>query len=228
MGFLEIAKSFSLETVFIRLVCAMLCGTAVGVERELRNKRAGLKTHALVCIGAAMCMIVSEYIGISRPELSTDAARIGANVVTGVGFLGAATIITGHNEVRGLTTAAGVWGTACIGLACGAGFIEGAMLAVAFILFVLCVYPALTAAISGMSRAFEVYAELQDVASVKEFLGELRELNTGFDNLRVRHTDMGGDGVALTLSAVVPNAGDKPDIIYHLKNLPYVVYLEES
>ena len=103
-------RTFSFGAIALRLLGALLCGAMVGTDREMRNKKAGLKTHVLVCLGAALCMIVSESIILGREGVTTDATRIAANVVTGVGFLCAASLITrGNGSLHGLTTAAGLW-----------------------------------------------------------------------------------------------------------------------
>lgn len=107
------------------------------VRQGVQNKGAGIKTHALVCIGAAMAMIVNEYVFREFPNMNTDITRLGAQVISGIGFLGVGTIMmNGRSEVKGLTTAAGLWACAGVGLAAGIGFAEGTLLAVIFILFI--------------------------------------------------------------------------------------------
>lgn len=104
--------------VTLRLITAMLLGGIIGIEREFRSKDAGFRTHFLVALGSALFTIVSQYgFGIDLK----DSSRVAAQVVSGIGFLGAGTIIFQKNMVRGLTTAAGLWVTAAIGLACGTG-----------------------------------------------------------------------------------------------------------
>lgn len=110
----------------LRIFCAALLGGLIGLEREYRAKEAGFRTHFLVALGSALFMIVSAYgfEGAMNNELQRwDVSRVAAQVVSGIGFIGAGTIIfhKSENAVRGLTTAAGVWVTAAIGLACGAG-----------------------------------------------------------------------------------------------------------
>lgn len=108
----------------IRIFVAALLGGFIGLEREYREKAAGLRTHFLVALGSALFMIVSAFgfEGVLKdPNMRLDVSRIAAQVVSGIGFIGAGTIIFQKNAVRGLTTAAGVWVTAAIGLACGAG-----------------------------------------------------------------------------------------------------------
>ncbi|MED0965826.1 MgtC/SapB family protein [Bacillus paramycoides] len=115
----------SLDIDFIiRIGVAGLLGAMIGIEREIRSKEAGLKTHFLVAVGSALIMVVSKYAFsdiMFEDHMSLDPSRIAARVVSGVGFLGAGTIIIQKQAVKGLTTAAGLWATAGIGLAIGAG-----------------------------------------------------------------------------------------------------------
>lgn len=106
----------------IRLILAVLCGMAVGIERERKNQAAGLRTHIAVILGATLVMLLSKYGFTDIDIASKDPARLAAQVISGIGFLGAGMIIVNRNKVRGLTTAASLWTTACIGLAVGAGF----------------------------------------------------------------------------------------------------------
>lgn len=112
---------FELEAL-IRILIALVCGGIIGYEREYKNRPAGLRTHMLVCIGAALVMIVSQYLYEIYSPGVTDPARLGAQVVSGIGFLGAGTIIRDRFSVKGLTTAATLWVVACIGLAIGSGY----------------------------------------------------------------------------------------------------------
>ena len=105
--------------ILLRLGLALLLSGIIGAERARTNHDAGLRTHILVCLGAAGIMIMSEQLHI---QFDADVARIGAQVVSGIGFLGAGCILIGGNRIRGLTTAAGLWATACIGLCLGIGY----------------------------------------------------------------------------------------------------------
>ena len=122
----------------LRILVAALLGGAVGLEREYREKAAGFRTHFLVALGAALFMIISAYgfsEALTTSEHRLDVSRIAAQVVSGIGFIGAGPIIFQKNVVRGLTTAASIWVTAAIGLACGAGMYVLAAAATLFVLF---------------------------------------------------------------------------------------------
>lgn len=117
--------------ITLRLLIAMLLGGVIGIEREYPSKEAGFRTHFLVALGSALFCIVSQYgFGFDLK----DSSRVAAQVVSGIGFLGAGTIIFQKNVVRGLTTAAGLWVTAAIGLACGSGMFAAAAIATALII----------------------------------------------------------------------------------------------
>lgn len=122
---LEIMRDTSSEWMYlIRIMLSCLCGGAIGIERTLRQKDAGFRTHVIVALGASLIMIVSKYgfIDILQYEgLRADASRIASNVVTGISFLGAGMIFVKGTNIKGLTTAAGIWSTAAVGMAIGCG-----------------------------------------------------------------------------------------------------------
>lgn len=113
--------TFEIDVV-LRILMALLCGGIIGYEREYKNRPAGLRTHMMVCIGSALVMIISQYIYENYMPGANDPARLGAQVISGIGFLGAGTIIRERFSVKGLTTAATLWVVACIGLAIGSGY----------------------------------------------------------------------------------------------------------
>lgn len=122
----------------IRLVAACILGGIVGYERENLHRPAGFRTHILVCVGSALVMVTSEYIFKSfRGQANTDPARLGAQVISGIGFLGAGTIIREGFSVKGLTTAASLWAVSCVGIAVGIGFYPGAIMATLLIFLTL-------------------------------------------------------------------------------------------
>ncbi|AEY64605.1 MgtC/SapB family protein [Clostridium sp. BNL1100] len=125
-------------SMVIRLALACLLGGIIGFEREHVHRPAGFRTHILVCVGSALVMITSEYIYYHfSSHVNTDPARLGAQVISGIGFLGAGTIIKEGISVKGLTTAASLWAVSCVGIAVGIGFYGGAFIATAFIFLTL-------------------------------------------------------------------------------------------
>lgn len=129
-------RDLNVLSVTVRLVLAMLFGGTIGFERGIRQRAAGLRTHMLLCVGSASTMLVSQFLYASYGV--GDPARLSAQVISGIGFLGAGTIIvTRRNEIKGLTTAATLWTTACMGLAVGVGFYECALVMYVLLIFIL-------------------------------------------------------------------------------------------
>ena len=147
-----------LAEVAIKLVMALICGGLLGLERGRKKRPAGFRTYMLVCIGAALVMMTNQYI--SELYETGDPSRMGAQVVSGIGFLGAGTIITtGHNRVKGLTTAAGLWASACVGLAIGIGFYEGAIIGTVMIFFAMVAMHTLDEKITASAKIVTMYIE---------------------------------------------------------------------
>lgn len=122
---MDYLRQFNLVSILVRLLLAMLFGGLIGLERETKRRPAGFRTHILICIGSALTTLTSQYLYLEL-NMYTDLARLGAQVIAGMGFIGAGTIIiTKRKDVKGLTTAAGLWTTAIIGLCLGAGYYEG-------------------------------------------------------------------------------------------------------
>ncbi|MDR2147749.1 MAG: MgtC/SapB family protein [Tannerella sp.] len=127
----DILKSseINLETAFVRLIISFILGASIGIERQIRHREAGLRTFALICLGSTLAMLLSIWIPQTYPNfLNGDPGRIAAQVLTGIGFLGAGAIIQSHGSIYGLTTAASIWVVAVIGLAAGAGMFLPAVL----------------------------------------------------------------------------------------------------
>ena len=136
--------------LIIRLSAATILGGLIGFERELHGKVAGFRTHSLVALGSALIMLVSIHMfDLYRGTVSVDPSRIAAQVVTGIGFLGAGTIIRSKTGVIGLTTAAGLWTASGIGLACGVGYYRAAIIATVVTLVVLVIFSRIGRAIGA-------------------------------------------------------------------------------
>ena len=154
------SEPLTVQTVLIRLLLALVLGGFIGIERGIRNRPAGFRTHILVCVGACLVMITNEYISLNAPGVS-DPTRMGAQVISGIGFLGVGTIfMTGKNTVKGLTTAAGLWASACVGLAIGIGFYLGGIAATLFIIIVLGLLQKLETVIFNRTQRITIYVEV--------------------------------------------------------------------
>ena len=164
LSILDPLRELTLISILVRFLLATLCGGLIGIERGRKRHAAGLRTHAVVCIGAASVMMVNQYISLFF-DASGDPARVGAQVISGIGFLGAGTIIiTGRQQgqrVKGLTTAAGLWASACMGLAIGIGFYEGAVIMVALLMLVIVALNHLDEVYIKSPASVQLYLELQ-------------------------------------------------------------------
>lgn len=187
-----------------RLVLAAIFGTIIGLDREYREKEAGFRTHFLVSLGSALMMIVSQY-GFSEilthDGVSLDPSRIAAQVVSGIGFIGAGTIIFNHHIVRGLTTAASLWATAGIGLTAGAGM---SWLALAATILTLVALEGLSLVFRSLgSRRMVVVFSASDRTGVADTLDRIRTDGYMVVSYEVVPQVVGGDGITYRVTMVV-------------------------
>lgn len=185
-------RDVTLASIAFRLLLTVLCGGLIGLERAYKHRTAGFRTHILVCLGAAITTLTSQYLYLTM-HLYTDMARLGAQVIAGIGFIGAGTIIvTHHQHVKGLTTAAGLWASAIIGLALGAGFYEGALLTTAMILLAELVFSKLEFLILEATPEINVYLEYTDKACLDSVFQRYQRDNIQILNVEMTHAGHGG------------------------------------
>ena len=157
----------NLPTILLRTVLAVALGGVIGMERESKRRPAGFRTHTLVCVGASTVMLLSEMLFMrynAAYGVLSDPARMGAQVVSGIGFLGAGTILRYGANVRGLTTAASIWATGCIGLAAGAGFYDLAVTSAVVILVTLILFSKVERRLERKHAVRELQIDLLDDA----------------------------------------------------------------
>lgn len=185
---LESLREMSFESVVLRLALALFLGGLLGLERVRKRRPAGIRTYMMVCVGATLTMLLGMYqaqmLATQWADAATlsgsghDVTRFSAQVINGIGFLGAGTVIvTGKQQVKGLTTAAGLWASACIGLAIGAGFYECVILA--FLLIFLCnwVLPYIESTIVEKARNINVFIELNSMDDVSRVIGHIKAMD---------------------------------------------------
>lgn len=218
----------NLYSVTLRLVLAVLFGGIIGLERGSNKHQAGLRTHILVCIGATLAMLTNQYIFATVTTL-TDPARLGASVISGIGFLGAGLIlVTSRNKVKGLTTAAGLWASACTGLALGIGFYSAALVAGILIFIVLALLPRVEVYFYNRSRLMTLFIELDSMNSLREFLNSVRNQNLLIVETHVNKSDsIINDGYCLNLSIRIPKKITHDQVVMNLSNGTGVFLVEE-
>ena len=166
--------------IVLRLLGAVIVGFAVGAQRARTSHPAGIRTHILVALGSCVVMVTScimyeQTIAVFGTTPS-DPARLGAQVINGIGFLGAGTIlVTGRQQVKGLTTAAGLWASACTGLAVGAGFYECVLIAFAMIFLSIRLFPIVDAYIQENARDINLYMEFYSLGDISTIINQLFE-----------------------------------------------------
>ena len=206
----DFLRELNIGAVIFRLVLAMLFGGLIGLERGRKWGSAGLRTYMLVCLGASLTMLLGQYeLYMLTHEwaevansvgIKTDISRFGAQVINGIGFLGAGTIIvTGRQEVKGLTTAAGLWASACVGLAIGAVFYECVFLAFVLILIVLRLLPYIETLIIENARNVNIYIEFNSLDNIGEIISKIKELNVHIFEVEI---DRGSKEYAQNPSAI--------------------------
>lgn len=173
--------------MLLRLGVAAFCGGVIGIERGKRRRAAGFRTHMLVCVGAALTMVLGTYLhvmitsgiwGLDPTYYRTDVSRFGAQVINGIGFIGAGTIIvTSRQQVKGMTTAAGLWAAACMGLAIGAGFYTAALIGCTLIVLVIVVFSKLEYLILSRSRNVNLYIEFEHIDDLSQIIEQIKSQN---------------------------------------------------
>ena len=181
------------EQIILRLLIATILGAAVGLERERLEWAAGLRTHALVCVGAALFMIVSAFgfaDALGSSDVILDPSRVAAQVVSGIGFIGAGTIIFRREIVRGLTTAASIWAVAAIGLAVGGGMYLAAIVATVLALVILAVVKPIEWRVFKHRRARQVNltVDVQEI-SLSDIKAEIEAADLHLERLVIRSSD---------------------------------------
>ena len=179
-------------SIFLRLLLAMIFGGILGLERGAKKRPAGFRTYILVAMGSALAMITNQYI-YERFPTYTDPARLGAQVISGIGFLGAGTIIlTGRQQVKGLTTAAGLWASACMGLAIGIGFYSGAILGCFLSLVSMTALHKLDNH-QSKTRILDLYIQFDDAIYIGSFLNYLHK-NITVSDMQIHKNKGNGEG----------------------------------
>ena len=213
--------------IALRIVTAVIVGGLIGLERGLKNRPAGLRTYMLVCVGSCLVMLTNQYM--VQVYGTGDPVRMGAQVVSGIGFLGAGTIIvTRRNQIKGLTTAAGLWSAAGVGLALGVGFYEAALIGGFAIFFVMTLLQRMDNSMHRKTKVLEIYVELGKELSLGDFLQTVRAKEIEVRDTQRDHDAEPENGVRSYVSTLkLQRRQNHIAVIDELRTIPGVVYLEE-
>ena len=214
-------------SIIVRILLAAMIGGLIGLERERKNRSAGFRTYTLVSVGACLVMMTNQYM-FSLYQ-SGDPARLGAQVISGVGFLGAGTIlVTRNNQVRGLTTAAGLWTSACVGLALGTGFYTGALIVWGVLLLVMILLRPLNGVLQRKNGIMRLYAHFGNSDDIDGFLRACRAEQVAvvdMQPLMQKDADKGGIVVLIEMSHVAEEGREA--LVQRFSALHGVRYMEE-
>ena len=212
--------------VFLRIFAAVIVGGLLGLERGMKHRPAGLRTYMLVCVGACVIMLTNQYI--FQTAGTGDPVRMGAQVVSGIGFLGAGTIIvTRRNQIKGLTTAAGLWSAAGVGLALGIGFYEAALAGSMAVFVIMALLQKMDSKLHRRSKQLEAYIELKGV-SLGDFLRIMRESDIDVSDVQRESCEEETDGVRAYVATLKgKQRQNHQELMEKVLAIPGVKFVEE-
>lgn len=240
-NYLDYLRQLNFESMALRIILAMIMGGVIGYERELKHRPAGFRTYMLVALGSAVTVILSQYLDLmlstgwadslreNQVGNRTDVVRIGAQVINGIGFIGAGTIlVTSRNEVKGLTTAAGLWASACMGLAIGAGFYECFLIGFALVIFIMKLLPLIEDAVLSRARNMNIYIEMDNIENLSNIVNRIKA-----DGIRMYDVDIDREQnshmaqVNGLFSLRLPEKRHHTEVLAMLSTLDGIISIEE-
>lgn len=236
LGFL---RELNMASMFLRICCAAFAGGLIGSEREKRRRPAGFRTYMLVSMGAALTIILGQYLEIMMGTfwadaartvgIRTDTSRFGAQVINGVGFLGAGTIIvTGRQEIKGLTTAAGLWASACMGLAAGAGFYECVAVCTLLMFINMRFMPRFESVILANARSFNLYVEMDSVKNLGLLINKIKSEGISFHNLDMNKDQQSkATQINVLMNLRMPKRRSHTEVLAALSEVDGIISMEE-
>jgi len=226
MGGTLVFRELTLLSVVIRCAVAVLLGGVIGLERGLKNRAAGFRTYMLVCLGSCIVMVTNQYI--YQVYGTGDPVRMGAQVISGIGFLGAGTIIvTARSQIKGLTTAAGLWASACLGLAVGVGFYEVAAVGGICVVLVLTIFHSWENYMRRNTAVLSIYIELNPGVALGRFLREVQEQEINMHNIQMQTESISGQDLAFLATIKPKKKESKASILAAVRALSSVQFVEE-
>jgi putative Mg2+ transporter-C (MgtC) family protein len=214
------------RNILIRLTVSLVIGMVIGIDRGAKRRGGGARTTITVCLGASMIMLLEQYLEALYPE-RLDISRIAAQVISGVSFLGAGSILISGHQIKGLTYAASIWASACIGLAVGIGFIDGAVILTLFWLTGLHLIPYLENKIYRHSRYMTLYIEAVDGKEIMLISRKLKGDNCFIDTFTVDKPKAKGQYYQIMTTFKLPKGIHKDAYLHALQELSSVGTVNE-
>lgn len=222
----EWISDWNVVSVLIRLLIAWIIGFIIGMDRERKNRSAGIRTHILVCVGTALATMTSTFVLFSLPDASMDVTRLGGHVIAGIGFLGAGSIFMAtRNRIEGLTTAAGLWACCCCGIAIGFGFVEGTVIAVILIVITQILLPVFEKTVRPHNRLFDLYVEFKQGQALGSFLRLLHTENLSVSDFHIIQEDTGTEGTIAAMTIKMDKQANKDAFLDQVRLLDSVEFI---
>ena len=219
LGLMELTEL----TIIVRLLLALLFGGLLGLERTRKRRPAGMRTYMLVCTGSTIVMMTGQFM---LAFFGGDPGRMPAQIISGVGFLGAGTImVTRYNRVKGLTTAAGLWVSACMGIAIGIGFYFGALVMLLMLLFVMVFADYMESTYTKRLRRIPMFIIFGNVTDLKPFIAGMREKGVEMNDVETTRSD-NKEGIGLFCVLRLPPGADRAGVIQMVENSSGVLFSE--
>ncbi len=227
MTIFDAYRDVNMASIVLRIVLAMILGGIMGYERGRKNRPAGFRTYMIVCLGSALVMMTNQYI--FQTYDGGDIVRMGAQVISGIGFLGAGTImVTGRQQIKGITTAAGLWAAACCGLAVGIGFYEGAIVGGVTIFVVMALLNKMEISFRRMSPVIDIYLEYSGKKNFSGFLSAVREHDLEVVNIQMNKNKAAKDGeMCVILNIETKTKREHSEVLGIIGAIEGVDYVEE-
>lgn len=232
-------RQLNVYSMILRITLAVLLGGVIGFDREKKGQPAGFRTYMLVALGAAVTMILGQYLDlmlrtqwIKDAEAAgqrTDVVRMGAQVINGIGFLGTGTIlVTPKSQVKGLTTASGLWASACMGLAAGAGFYECTIIGFIMLFVSIKLLPIIEDAVLAKAKNMNIYIELDSIENVGAVICKLKSLDITLYDVEInKDRSETGKRINSLLSIRLPQKTEHTELLAMLSTLEGVIAIDE-
>jgi putative Mg2+ transporter-C (MgtC) family protein len=211
----------------LRIVLSMICGGIIGLERSRKNRPAGFRTYMIVCLSSALVMMTNQYI--YNNFSGSDPARLGAQVISGIGFLGAGTImVTSRSQIKGLTSAAGLWASACLGLAIGVGFYTGAVIVALIVFIIITFFKKIDYMLTLNNRIINIYTSFKSIEQLDKFI-----IFCNLSDFKVRNIEITKDTIPHEISVIAiitleaKERINHVDVIQRLNSFEGLVHIEE-
>lgn len=238
--FFDPIRGVSMTALVVKILLSVFFGGLIGLERGHKHRAAGSRTYMIVCLGAALTMILSHYETYIMRNLweeiakmldkQVDVSRYSAKVISGIGFLGAGTIIvTGRQEIKGLTTAAGLWASACMGLAIGSGYYECAVLGFILILVTTVLLDRVSSWIVSTARNMDLYIEFEKMEDLGQIITVFKDMNIQIfdvDIQREKHPN-GSVAIGAVISSRLPKKETHSNVMSKISKFDFVTVVDE-